>query len=162
MNRFFGFILPTGAIVLGQLTMPLTALATQGHGGIEGVYVHQLAHLFFIVSMGVLIYWLRARELVKSSGWRLIQYSALFFILWNADTVLVHALDDQFKIIQVEGIGNWHLQLSDPFEHDGIKILYYVAKLDHLLCVPALVFLYLGLKRLLQDQTHQTGGKVPS
>jgi len=31
---------------------PNTALATQGHGGIEGVYAHQIAHLFFIISMG--------------------------------------------------------------------------------------------------------------
>jgi len=61
---------------------PVLALATQGHGGIEGVYAHQLAHVFFIISMGGLIYWLKQRGLVRESGWRLIQLSAFFFLLW--------------------------------------------------------------------------------
>ena len=128
--------------------VPGNALATQGHGGIEGVYAHQFAHVFFIVSMGILIYWLRERKLVQEAGWRLIQYSALFFILWNIDTIIVHALDDQFRIIRTQGVGTWQIQISDAYSHNFIKLLYYVAKLDHLLCVPALVLLYLGLKRL--------------
>ena len=69
------------------------ALATQGHAGIEGVWVHQFAHLFFLFSMMLLIYWLRRAGLVKAPGWRYIQYAALFFILWNVDTLLVHFLD---------------------------------------------------------------------
>ncbi|MDX1708368.1 MAG: hypothetical protein R3274_07195, partial [Desulfobacterales bacterium] len=46
------------------------AFATQAHSAPEGLYAHQLAHVFFIISMGVLIYWLRARQLVRSAGWR--------------------------------------------------------------------------------------------
>jgi len=128
--------------------VPGNVLATQGHGGIEGVYAHQFAHLFFIISMGILIYWLRERKLVQETGWRLIQYSALLFILWNIDTILVHALDDQFRIIRTRGLGTWQIQIDDAYNHNFIKLFYYVAKLDHLLCVPALVLLYLGLKRL--------------
>jgi hypothetical protein len=45
-------------------------LATQAHSAPEGLYAHQLDHIFFIISMGVLIYWLRARQLVKVVGWR--------------------------------------------------------------------------------------------
>ena len=131
---------------------PTSALATQGHGGIEGVYAHQIAHLFFIVSMGGLIYWLRQRGLVREKGWRMIQLSAFFFILWNLDAFLVHLLDDQMKIIQVTRIDFWKIQLTDLYNSQGLKRLYYVAKLDHLLCVPAIVFLYLGLKRLVKDQ----------
>ncbi len=131
---------------------PTSALATQGHGGIEGVYAHQIAHLFFIVSMGGLIYWLRQRGLVQEKGWRMIQLSAFFFILWNLDAFLVHLLDDQMKIIQVTRIGFWKIQLTDLYNSQALKRLYYVAKLDHLLCVPAIVFLYLGLKRLLKEQ----------
>jgi len=59
------------------------ALGTQAHSAPEGLYAHQLAHIFFTVSMGVLIYWLRERQLVQSLGWRYIQYAPLFFILWN-------------------------------------------------------------------------------
>ena len=142
IRRIFIFI---GSIVL----LPNTVLATQGHGGIEGVYVHQLAHLFFILSMGILIYWLRERKLVVEVGWRYIQYAALFFILWNIDTVLVHALDDQFRIVEVQRIGRWQIQIADHYDSALLRSFYYLAKLDHLLCVPALIFLYLGLKRLL-------------
>jgi len=130
---------------------PEQAWAAQSHGGIEGVYAHQFAHLFFIISMGSLIYWLRQRGLVQERGWKYIQYSALFFILWNIDTMTVHFLDDQFNIIQVEKIDAWQIQLNDIFNNNHIKILYYFATLDHLLCVPAIFFLYIGLKHLLKQ-----------
>ena len=134
---------------------PDLARATQGHGGIEGVYVHQMAHIFFLISMGGLIYWLRERGLARQSGWRLIQFSALFFILWNLDTMLVHALDDQFNVMQVERAGEWQIMLIDRFDSNFLKVVYYIAKLDHLLCVPALLFLYVGLKHLLKDNTPE-------
>jgi len=131
---------------------PNPALATQGHGGIEGVYAHQIAHIFFIISMGGLIYWLRQRGLVRERGWQLIRLSAFFFILWNLDAFIVHFLDDQMDIIQVQRIGLWKIRLTDLYDSNILKILYYFAKLDHLLCVPAIVFLYLGLKRLVKAQ----------
>ncbi len=151
MKHVHGKCSAFAAIIAGLLISPQAALATQGHGGIEGVYVHQMAHLFFIISMGVLIYWLRQRGLAKETGWRLIQFSALFFILWNLDTLLVHALDDQFKIIEVQRIETWQVLINDRYDSYWLKILYYMAKLDHLFCVPALVCLYLGLKRLLAE-----------
>ena len=138
------------------------ALATQGHGGIEGVYAHQFAHIFFLFAMGSLIYWLRGRGLIRDPGWRMIQYSAMCFILWNVDTLLVHALDDQFGLIQVQRIGFWKIQLTDPFDHNALKLIYYIAKLDHLLCVPALIFLYTGLRRLFDSEGHKSATDVLS
>ena len=146
-------------IFSGTIFFPGLASATQGHGGIEGVYAHQLAHMFFILSLGVLIYWLRTRKLVQATGWRYIQYSALFFILWNIDAITVHALDDQFGIIQAETIGIWQLRIADSFNHDILKLFYYVAKLDHLLCVPALLFLYFGLRRLIAENRPEMSGE---
>lgn len=131
------------------LFLPAPVFATQGHGGIEGVYAHQIAHLFFLISMGVLIYWLRQRGLVLESGWRYIQYAAFFLILWNIDTILVHSLDDQFRIITTERIGTWQILIQDRGDSSALKLIYYLAKLDHLLCVPAIVCLYIGLRRLL-------------
>jgi hypothetical protein len=147
--------------IIGSVTLllPDLALATQGHFGIEGVYAHQFAHIFFILSLGVLIYWLRARKLVQHTGWRFIQYSALFFILWNIDTITVHALDDQFGIIQVETIGVWKIRIADAFNNDILKLFYYVIKLDHLLCVPALLFLYFGLRRLIVESQPGMSGE---
>ena len=150
------------AVFLTVFLSAQPALATQGHGGIEGVYAHQFAHIFFLFSMASLIYLLRARGLVRDPGWRMIQYSALFFVLWNVDTFLVHALDDQFRLIQVERIGMWQIHLTDSFQHNGLKLVYYFAKLDHLLCVPALIFLYIGLRRLLDRGQRVSAGDVRS
>lgn len=129
---------------------PSPALATQGHGGIEGVYIHQLAHLFFLLSMAILIYRLRERALVKKKGWRYIQYAALFLILWNIDAFTVHLLDDQLRLIRLTRMDAWQLKLTAPANGYLVRV-YYLAKLDHLLCVPALWFLYLGLKHLLAE-----------
>ncbi len=125
------------------------SLATQGHAGIEGVWVHQFAHLFFIFSMLLLIYWLRRAGLVKEPGWRSIQYAALFFILWNVDTILVHFLDEQILAVQVQNLGGWQIHVAVEAGREWLAWFYYLAKLDHLLCVPAMVFLMLGLRHML-------------
>lgn len=127
------------------------AWATQTHGEPEGLYVHQMAHLFFAFAMGLLIYWLRQRQLVREKGWRYIQYSALLFILWNLDTFTVHLLDEQVDILRIRQLDNWYLEISTAEDYRHLGVVYYLAKLDHLLCVPALLCLYLGLKRLYQE-----------
>jgi hypothetical protein len=132
------------------LLWPAASIATQGHAGIEGLYTHQLAHIFFAVSMAILIYWLRQRHLVQQKGWRYIQYSAFFFILWNLDAFTVHLLGEQLGWIEVSRVNAWDIQLNARPEHRFLIPLYYLARLDHLLCVPALLFLYAGLRRLLK------------
>jgi hypothetical protein len=153
MKYAIGRLSPFGAVFFLQFTMPLPVLATQGHGGIEGVYAHQMAHLFFIISMGVLIYWLRDRKLVAISGWRFIQYSGLFFILWNIDAYTVHYIEEQLDLLEIARQGPWLLEVRAPESFGWLSRLYYVAKLDHLLSVPAMVFMYLGLKRLLHEDS---------
>ena len=74
MTRLFR--LSALAVAAGWL-VPAAALAVQEHGAPEGLYAHQFAHLFFLASMGLLIYWLRQRQLVRQAGWRYIQYAAL-------------------------------------------------------------------------------------
>ncbi len=122
--------------------------ATQTHGEPEGLYVHQLAHLFFIFSMGLLIYWLRQRRLVRQKAWRYIQYGAMLFIVWNINTFGVHFLDEQVHLIQINQLDTWHLRIDTAQGQKYLGMIYYLAKLDHLLCVPALLCLYLGLRRL--------------
>jgi hypothetical protein len=151
MKRLVGRLTPAGAIFFLQFILPLPVLATQGHGQPEGLYAHQMAHLFFIISMGVLIYWLRDRKLAAHPGWRFIQYSALFFILWNADAYTVHYLEEQLGLLEISRQGPWVLDIRAPEGFGWLARLYYAAKLDHLLCVPAMVFMYLGLKRFLHE-----------
>ncbi|MBW2435580.1 MAG: hypothetical protein JRF36_18370 [Deltaproteobacteria bacterium] len=126
------------------------AFATQAHSAPEGLYAHQLAHIFFIISMGVLIYWLRARQLVQSAGWRYIQYAALFFILWNLDAFIVHLLEEQLAVIDIQRINPWQIHITASNHSKALVWLYYFAKFDHLLCVPALLLLYFGLRRLIK------------
>lgn len=133
------------------LALPAEALATQAHGDPEGLYVHQMSHLFLAFSMGLLIYWLRRRTLVRSEGWRFIQYSAAFFILWTLDAFTVHFLDEQYSLVRVTRIDDWFMRIDSVPDASWVRILYYVVKLDHLFCVPALFLLYLGLKRLLKE-----------
>ncbi len=138
------------------------AMATQSHGGAEGIIVHQMAHLFFICAMVALDFSLRKRNLVARVGWRHIQYAALFFILWNLDVILVHMLDGQFQLVTVEKAGPWNISIWAWQDSYLLAAFYYVAKLDHLLCVPALFFLYSGLKHLLAENSPLSaldGGK---
>ena len=132
------------------LAAPEGALATQAHGDPEGLYVHQMSHLFLAFSMGLLIYWLRRRGLVRDDGWRYIQYSAACFILWTFDAFTVHLLDEQYTVIRVSRLEDWTMRIDSAPDAAWIKALYYMVKLDHLFCVPALFMLYLGLNRLLK------------
>ncbi len=133
---------------------PSPAWATQTHGGLEGLYVHQFAHIFFTFSMGLLIYWLRKWGLVGFAAWRSIQYAAFFLIAWNIDAIASHWLLEQSGWIEVKTIDGLQIQISTPQGMGWLAKLYYLTKLDHLLCVPALIFLFLGLKRLLRHAHH--------
>ncbi len=148
MTGYLKYPLFTGLVVLTILLAAGPAWATQTHGEPEGLYAHQMAHLFFIFAMGLLIYWLRRRHLVKEKAWRYIQYSAMLLILWNIDTFAVHFLDEQIDLIRTGTLDTWHMRIETAEGHAYLGPIYYLAKLDHLLCVPALLFLYLGLKRL--------------
>ena len=135
---------------------PDVVCATQIHDLSEGIYVHQSAHLFFMISMGFFIHWLRSRQLVKETGWRYIQYMAFFFILWNMDVFFLHLLDEQLGIIQVDLIDLTHIRIQAANGMRTLEIFYYLAQLDYLFCVPALFFLNLGLSHLVAENYTQT------
>lgn len=142
MGQFLGVV---GVIAL----LPEIGHATQAHAAPEGIYSHQLAHLFFIISLCWLIYWLYNRRLTVQSGWRFIQYAAIFLILWNIDAFLAHMMDEQLALVNAKRLGNWQIRIQSSTGQSDLAWIYYFLKLDHLLCVPAMVFLYAGLKRLV-------------
>ena len=155
MNTRFLRYATLAALSLALLCIATPALATQTHGQPEGLYVHQIAHLFFIISMGILEFWLRQRNLVREPGWKYIQVAAVLFILWNVNAMAVHFLDEQISWLTVTAIDEWQISIFVSGGGKGLALLYYILKLDHLLCVPAMVCLYLGLKSLLKN----TGAK---
>ena len=128
------------------LGMASSGHATQLHGDPEGLYVHQVSHLFFAGCMAILIYWLRVRNLIASPGWRYVQYAAVFFILWSLDAALAHFLDEQMAEALTVRTDTWHIRVVTS--RTWLGWLYYIAKLDHLLCAPGMILLYIGLKKL--------------
>ena len=131
------------------MIFPVPSQATQAHAAPEGLYTHQLAHIFFTLSLCWLIYWLQQRRLPKKVGWRQIQYGAICLILWNIDAFLAHLMDEQLFLVSVERLGNWQIRIDSATGRTDLAWIYYLFKLDHLLCVPAMGYFYVGLKRLL-------------
>lgn len=146
-------------ILLFLSTHPETAHATQAHGGPEGLHAHQLAHLFFAFSLGLLIYWLKKWGLIVSKAWRYIQYSAYLFILWNLDAFATHWLDEQSALIEIKRLTAMEIQITTAPGYGWLGLVYYLAKLDHLLCVPALLMLFMGLRRLYKEPEGASGLK---
>ncbi len=127
----------------------------------EGLYIHQMGHILLSFSMGILIYWLRERRLVQAAGWRYIQYAAVFFILWNIDSMVAHYFDERNDIFERIDAGTWHGYVHLTHEDWELALMYYLAKMDHLLALPAMVFLYAGLRRLLeQARTEKAGSET--
>lgn len=143
-----------GPALIILLSFAAPAGATQTHGDPEGLVVHQISHVFFMFSMGLLIYWIRTRGLNTDAGWRYIQYAAGLFIIWTLDAFAAHQLDEFFEVIQVTRTGPWllHIEADSLF----IAFVYYLTKMDHLWCVPALMFMYLGLRRLNREAEAAT------
>ena len=137
-------------MMLLPIFIPQSAHATQMHSASEGILVHQLGHLFFLISMGILIFTIQGKKLHREKGWRLIQYSALFFILWNMDAIGVHLLDNQTSFISTILLSMSHIQIEAINNNEGMARLYYLLRLDHLLCLPAMMLLYRGLSLLVK------------
>ncbi|MDY6792898.1 MAG: hypothetical protein SWH54_16660 [Thermodesulfobacteriota bacterium] len=150
-NRVYTVVFFVAAF-LWTILSPDPALSTCDYGRPEGVHIHQLAHIFFIISMGILIYRLKNKQCLRSPGWKFIQYSAFFFILWSLDASAVHFLDEQLNIIQIKTIGLWQVKINDYFDNNLLKFFYYLARMDYLLLLPGFIFLYYGLIRLLNEK----------
>ncbi len=139
--------------------MPQNAHAIQLHSSLEGIITHQVGHLFFLLSMVALIFTISGKGLDKQKGWRLIQYSAFFFILWNLNTITAHFLDNQIHAVKIENISLTQIKVVTENGSPVLAWVYYFLKLDHFLCVPAMFFLYLGLSSLVGEQRDQTPKK---
>lgn len=139
-------------VLAGWVLIPAEAGAIQLHLTTEGIITHQMGHLFFLVSMVVLIVTLSGKGLDKKKGWRLIQYSAFLFILWNLDAILGHFLDNQIHVVKLENISFDRMQMTVHNNSQMLYRLYYLLKLDHLLAVPAMLLFFMGLSSLVHEQ----------
>jgi hypothetical protein len=128
------------------------AAAVQVHGPPEGLYVHQMAHTAFAAAMVFLFYMLYRHPLGTCEGWKYLKLSIFFFLLWNIDTLLVHALGSMLPSDAVQGTSLWDQRLVGPL--DWKKVLFYITRNDHFLCVPAMAFMVLFLRTFYLEQLN--------
>ena len=143
--------------ILFGIMLPGEALALQVHSEPEGLYVHQMAHLFYIVALGY-FFWDIRRTSFTDRGWRFLQMFCLLMACWNTLAFIGHLagvyLDPQ-SLLPTDCY--LQTQLLSPFTLN--KYLYFIAKLDHLIYVPALFCLFLGLRSFYHSAAQTTPGE---
>ncbi len=90
----------------------------------------------------------------QKKGWRLIQYSAILFIIWNLDTILAHFFDNQIRAVTVKNLSLWQVKISAMSGSEFLVLFYHSLKLDHIFCVPALYLFYRGLANLVAQERY--------
>ena len=147
-------------VLLSMLIVPDAAWALQSHGPPEGIYVHQMAHAFFVGSLVFLFLDLR-RSVTKSQGWISLKKFCLLMIVWNVVAFTGHAVATLLAPRHIAGAESFfHAQLLGPM--DLTKLTFYITRFDHLLLVPSLFFLFVGLRTLylnVEREVSQGGGQ---
>ena len=121
------------------------AWALQTHGGMEGVVVHQAAHIQYLGALGYLLWDIR-RSGFAGVGWLYLQWFCRLMMIWNGIAFIGHfaqiglsdtaiATDDGYlsALLLPESFGRW---------------VYYVTAFDHLFITPALLLLFLAMRSL--------------
>ncbi len=134
------------------------ALAVQVHGGSEGLIVHMLGHCLFLAAVVFLLTYLANRPLGRGRAWRYLRLSLFLFLLWNLDTMVNHLLGAGLleEDVMLKGFFLRHY-VSAPLTFT--KWAYYLTSFDHLLCVPAIFFLFLSMREFAMAGLAEGGGE---
>jgi hypothetical protein len=157
MNLFLKFKPLALLLPAAFLLLPDQAWALQSHGPPEGIYVHQFAHLFYAAALAYL-FWDVGRNKFPGKGWRYLQVFCVLTILWNLLTFSGHWLG--FYIADsdiIRSSGYFSSQISGPIS--AIKLTYFCATLDHLISLPAILFLFLALRSLYHSSDSSEKGE---
>jgi hypothetical protein len=125
------------------------AWALQSHGPPEGFYVHQMAHVLFSAALAYLFWHTRRTQDLYHSGWKYLQTFCVLLILWNILAFSGHEAQRHLVSEDIVGKNTWGEGLAFPIT--SVKVLYYFAKMDHLLVVPALSALVMSLRAFYKD-----------
>ena len=147
--RILPFLLP-----LTLSVFPANAWAVQSHGAPEGLYVHQLAHVFYTAAMCYLFWGIR-QSAFRPRGWRFLQVFCVFMVLWNVVAFSGHSLAAFVDSAHFTNGENGYLSTRLLGPLTNVKLLYYFTKLDHLFSVPGLFFLYLGMKSIYRSSCEE-------
>jgi hypothetical protein len=136
------------ALVLLSPRYGLAQWVTWYQFGTEGSYVHETAHLLFLLSMLFFIYEIFHANLEKFRGFHLLAWAWALLALWNLDAFVGHWADWTLENPVILGQGWGRRLLMDDFH----TWLVYITKIDHfVLMVPAFYIFYRGLKALAQE-----------
>jgi len=135
------------------LLFPSSAWAFVPHG-YPGVYIHQMGHLFFVVSCLFVIRTVIRNRLQTKKGWRYLLYSQVGFILWNMDTFAGHMSEYWVDSSLITGESAGWAYFGRQILVEGREYVYYLTKLDHFLLVPSMLLFYEGLKEHLQEEAR--------
>ncbi len=151
-KNVFLYTVPAVAVLL--TTFPESAHAIQTHGAPEGLYVHQIGHILFATAMVGFAMRIRRSRLADEHAWHFMSIGAILFALWNGWAFLGHILTE---LIPQTDFSRGSTGLQSILDlHAPVDVLFYLFKMDHLLCVPALIFIYLALKRMTGQSTDPT------
>ncbi len=144
-----------GLAILFITIMPETAHALQTHGAPEGLYVHQIGHVLFAIAMIGFALRIRQSRLNEEKAWRMMSVGALLFALWNGWALAGHFLT--LYVAPQDFIRDSHGMKSALILQEPMNVLYYILKMDHLICLPALILIYLALKRMGDRPVDRAG-----
>ncbi len=155
IQRTLQGIIPAACAVCVFLVLPDNAWALQSHGPPEGLYVHQMAHVHFFLALGYL-YWDIRRSSFAGKGWRYLLIFCLFMICWNVVAFVGHAVAPHVDGQTISTVGGYlNSRIIGP--HTFHTIIFYITKLDHFVLVPALFFLFLGMRSLYRSVEKHAG-----
>ncbi len=136
------------ALVLLSPRLVLAQWVTWYQFGTEGSYVHETAHLLFLLAMLFFIYEIFHANLEKFRGFHLLAWAWALLALWNLDAFVGHWADWTLENPVILGQG-WGRQI---LMDNSQTWLVYITKIDHsVLLVPAFYIFYRGLKALAQE-----------
>ena len=155
LERLMKRVLPVVAALAAASARPVLAAPTQVDPA--EIVVTPYAHLFFIAALGILIYRLIKQNLARAPGWREIKYAAIFFILWSVAVLAANLLDGPLGWVVVNRMDGLMLTVEPRDGFTPLAWFYSIIKRDHLLLVPAMVFLYRGISRLSEHHAAHHG-----
>ncbi|NQS71910.1 MAG: hypothetical protein HQQ73_07120 [Desulfobulbaceae bacterium] len=135
------------------------ALALQIHGGPEGLYVHQMAHVHYFFALVFFLWYIR-RAAFTSRGWQFLQLFCLLMGLWNILAFVGHIAATHVEPTSLVQDSHYlTTRLLPPYSVNNL--VFYLAKLDHLLCVPALFCLYMAIRIFYRAAMSEAEEKNP-
>lgn len=119
------------------------ALAVQAHGGAEGLVSHQIGHLLFTGGMAYLLFRVY-RFRFHTAGWFEFKIFLWLILGWNILTFTGHWLNEFVSRGKFVKSGDVVVSFTISNFTD---LIFYLTRLDHLLLVPACIFLLLTLRK---------------